>query len=288
MRLAFLGTGGATTTPRPTCHCPVCDEARAKGLPYTRTGPSLFVHGPDLLFDTPEEIKFQLNRAGIDRIGACFYSHWHPDHTLGRRVFESLFMGKFRHRWQSLPDAPVPIYLAPQVARDFARFMALAEHFDYMSERGWTSVRQLAEGETVRFGDVSVRAVPLADPSVYAFLLEARGRRVLIAMDELVGWQPPDWLRGVDVAVLPMGIVEFDPFGSERWIPADHPILRVEATFTQTMDMARALAPKQLYFAHIEEADGLSYDDLLRLQGQLRETGLPATFAYDGLQVDVV
>jgi phosphoribosyl 1,2-cyclic phosphate phosphodiesterase len=288
MRLEFLGTGGATTTPRPTCHCPICDEARAKGLPYARTGPSLFVHGPDLLLDTPEESKFQINRAGIDHIGGCFYSHWHPDHTLGRRVFESLFMGKFRHRWQTQPVAPVPIYLAPQVGRDFGRFMALADHFAYMSERGWTTMHPLAEDETVRLGGVSVRAVQLADPSVYAFLLEENGRRVLIAMDELVGWQPPDWLRGVDVAVLPMGIVEFDPFGDQRWIPAGHPILQVEATFQQTLEMARALAPKQLYFAHIEEADGLGYDDLLRLQERLRGDGLSAMFAFDGLQVDVV
>ena len=53
MRVEVLGSGGATTTPRPGCVCRVCSQARVKGLPYTRTGPSVFVHGPNVLFDTP-------------------------------------------------------------------------------------------------------------------------------------------------------------------------------------------------------------------------------------------
>lgn len=54
MRIEFLGTGGAITTPRPGCACRVCAEARVKGVPYSRTGPSVFIHGPDVLIDTPE------------------------------------------------------------------------------------------------------------------------------------------------------------------------------------------------------------------------------------------
>ncbi len=47
---------------------------------------------------------------------------------------------------------------------------------------------------------------------MYAFLLEEEGKRVLIAPDELVGWDPPQTVRGLDLAVLPMGVPEFDPF----------------------------------------------------------------------------
>ena len=59
-------------------------EAREKGGRYVRTGPSTFVHGPIILFDTPEESKFQLERARIGEIAARFYSYWHPDHTMGQ------------------------------------------------------------------------------------------------------------------------------------------------------------------------------------------------------------
>src|SRR5207253_5137771 len=90
MRIEILGSGGAIPTPRAGCSCAVCVEARAKGVPYARTGPSVFVHDLALLIDTPEESNLQLNRAGITRVAAALYSHWHPDHTAGRRIFETL------------------------------------------------------------------------------------------------------------------------------------------------------------------------------------------------------
>jgi phosphoribosyl 1,2-cyclic phosphate phosphodiesterase len=117
--MEILGSAGATTAPRPGCDCPICGEARSRGVPYARTGPSLFLHGADVLFDTPEESPFQLDRAGIRRIAGCFYSHWHPDHTMGRRVWE------LRNAdWRTWPlerrrRVETPIYLPAQVAEDF-------------------------------------------------------------------------------------------------------------------------------------------------------------------------
>ncbi|MCD4684507.1 MAG: hypothetical protein K8S97_01035 [Anaerolineae bacterium] len=65
MQIEILGSGGAVTTPRPLCDCRICVEARQKGIPYSRTGPSIFVHGPDVLIDTPEESKLQLDRSRV-------------------------------------------------------------------------------------------------------------------------------------------------------------------------------------------------------------------------------
>ena len=100
MRIEFLGTGGAVVTPRPACECRVCAEARGRGVPFSRNGPSIFVHGPDLLIDTPEDIIASLNRANIRHVGAATWSHWHPDHTAGLRVFEALNL----RLWDWLPD----------------------------------------------------------------------------------------------------------------------------------------------------------------------------------------
>ena len=132
MRIEFLGTGGATTIPRPGCRCRVCVEARQRGVPYSRSGPAVFVHGPDILIDTPEEIKDQLNRAGIERINAGTYSHWHPDHTMGRRIWEALNVD-FRN-WPPSGDT-TDIYLPEQVAIDFQSWLGLQEHFDFMARR---------------------------------------------------------------------------------------------------------------------------------------------------------
>ena len=116
MQIEFLGTGGAITTPRPGCSCRICAEARAKGVPYSRGGPSLFVHGPNILVDTPEEIKDLLNRSRVTDIAGCFYSHWHPDHVMGRRIWESRNLD-----WRHWPpeNQKTTIYLPEQVAKDF-------------------------------------------------------------------------------------------------------------------------------------------------------------------------
>ncbi len=75
MKIEFLGTGGSVPTPRPLCRCSMCSEARARGIPFSRNGPSLFVHGPNLLVDTPEDISNSLNRSTVQEISGVFLSH---------------------------------------------------------------------------------------------------------------------------------------------------------------------------------------------------------------------
>jgi phosphoribosyl 1,2-cyclic phosphate phosphodiesterase len=110
---------------------------------------------------------------------------------------------------------------------------------------------------------------------------------VLIAPDELVGWHPPDFTKGVDLAILPMGVVEHDPFSGERKIPEDHPILKMEATFVETLEMIDAIGATRTVLTHIEEGDGLSYDDLGQLESRLQHDGRAISFAYDGQRIEV-
>jgi phosphoribosyl 1,2-cyclic phosphate phosphodiesterase len=282
VRIEFLGTGGATTTPRPSCHCRVCDEARFRGVPYSRTGPSIFVHGPDVLIDTPEESNFQLNRAGIDRIAGCFYSHWHPDHTMGRRVWETRNVD-FHGRPPS--NKRTNIYLPEQVALDFQERLGLQEHFEFLQRKSAVQVIELRDGVTVELNGVDISPVRVAENYVYAFLLVTATARVLIAPDELYGWNPPD-LGPLALAILPMGVCEFDVFTGERRVDAEHPVLQREATFEQTLGIVRRLRARRTILTHIEEPDGLSYDDLLRLEKRLARDGLNITFAWDTLSVD--
>lgn len=282
MRVEILGSGGATTTPRPGCSCRVCTEAREKGSPYSRTGPSAFVHGPGLLFDTPEEIKLQLNRAGISDVAACVYSHWHPDHVMGRRVFETM-NADFR-TWprDAAQQRATPVYVPEQVAADFRTYLGSWEHLEFMHQRGWIEIVELADGQTFAVDGTMVTPFRLREEYVYAFVLTQGAKRLLLAMDELNGWEPPEWVKGVDLAVLPMGICEFDPFTRERRIHPEHPVLRFEATLDETLAMLGTLDAKRVVLSHVEEIDGLTYDDLLRLGEEL-----DVTFAHDGMQIEV-
>jgi phosphoribosyl 1,2-cyclic phosphate phosphodiesterase len=84
-----------------------------------------------------------------------------------------------------------------------------------------------------------------------------------------------------------MGICEHHPLTGERRIHPEHPILRFEATFAETLEVVDRLEAERVVMSHVEEIDGLSYDDLLVLEELLRSEGRPVTFAYDGLSVEV-
>jgi phosphoribosyl 1,2-cyclic phosphate phosphodiesterase len=262
LRLEILGSGGAVTIPRPGCSCRVCVEARERGRPYERTGPSLFVHGPDVLIDTPEESKAQLNRSGVRRIAAGLYSHWHPDHTAGRRVWESR---NFEFRSWPRRFETTPVYVPQRVWEDFEANYGLADQFRFMERQGTVKVLQVSEREPFEVGAYLVTPVPLDAENAHAFLFEGEGERVLVAMDETHGWTPPD-LGQLDVAVLPVGVFEHHPYTGERLIPEEFCKPPVKKTrYVQALEMARALGARRTVLSHVEEMDRLSHDELVRL-----------------------
>jgi phosphoribosyl 1,2-cyclic phosphate phosphodiesterase len=84
-----------------------------------------------------------------------------------------------------------------------------------------------------------------------------------------------------------MGVVEFDVFSGERVIPAEHPVLRTEATFAGTLEIIATLNARRTIVTHIEESDRLSHDDLTRLASQLQASEQAIEFAYDTMIIDV-
>ncbi len=286
MKIEILGSGGATVTPRPFCNCEVCQQAYQQGIPYSRMGPAYFIHDANLLIDTPEEISPMLVRSQIERVEAATYSHWHPDHTSGIRVFEANLPV---WKWPPRPYC-TPIYLPPKVADDFKEWLDLEERATYLQGRGVLRLTHLAEEETFSIKDITIRPILLDVGYVYAFLLSDDRANVLIAPDELFQWQPPDDLPPLDLLIVPMGLFEFHPFTGERTIPADHPVLESEATFRQTLEIIRKINTRQTILAHIEEVNSLGYDDYVKLSEKLAheqpDLG-PVSFAYDQQKVEI-
>jgi phosphoribosyl 1,2-cyclic phosphate phosphodiesterase len=279
VRVEILGSGGAVTIPRPGCSCRVCVEAREKGVPYARTGPSVFVHGPDVLIDTPEESKLQLNRSQVGAIAAGLYSHWHPDHTSGRRVWESR---NFDFRSWPRRFETTPVYVPERVWEDFEANYGLADQFRFMERQGTVRIVPVAESEPFALGAYTVTPIPLDAENAHAFLFEGEGRRVLVAMDETHGWVPPD-LGPLDLAVLPVGVFEHHPTTGERLIPEEFCKPPVKKTrYGQALEQLRALAPSRGILSHVEEMDRLSHDELVRLGAA--DGWEPA---WDGLVVEV-
>ena len=260
MRVEILGSGGAVTIPRPGCQCRVCVEAREKGVPYARTGPSVFVHGPDVLIDTPEEAKQQLNRSQVTRIAAGLYSHWHPDHTAGRRVWESR---NFEFRSWPRRFETTPIYVPERVWADFEENYGLADQFRFMERQGTVAGPAASPtSEPFELDGTTVTPIPLDAENAHAFLFEGDGKRVLIAMDETHRWTPPD-LGPLDLAVIPVGVFEHHPFTGERMIPEEFCKPPVHKTrYGTALEQARALGARRTILSHVEEMDRLSHDEL--------------------------
>ena len=109
MEFTILGSGGCAVIPKPMCRCRVCEEARLKGVPYERTGPSFFVHDEDILIDTPAEIVQQLNRSNIQQVRYLTFTHLDPDHVEGFRVVEQIALD-FRS-WRAYADRVISLLL---------------------------------------------------------------------------------------------------------------------------------------------------------------------------------
>jgi phosphoribosyl 1,2-cyclic phosphate phosphodiesterase len=279
IEIEILGSGGAVATPKAFCSCRICVEAIEKGPPFSRCGPSYFIHGPNILIDTPEEIRLQLTRSKIHAIEGCFYSHWHPDHVAGRRVFEANldFVGGF------LNNKCTAVYLPAGVAKDFRSIPGLGESFDYLEKRGVILLVELQEGQSVEFPTCRVTPIQLAAPGMYAFLIEAKSsnKRALIAPDEVYGWNPPPHVQEVDLAILQNGLFEFEPFSGKRRLPEGHLEEIHEMNFEYVLQLIEKIRAKQTILSHLEEPEDMSFLDYKKLEQLLSPRKLNVSFAYD-------
>jgi phosphoribosyl 1,2-cyclic phosphate phosphodiesterase len=232
-----------------------------------------------VLIDTPEESKQQLNRSQVTRIAAGLYSHWHPDHTAGRRVWEAR---NFNFRSWPPQYETTPVYIPERVWDDFEANYGLAEQFRFLERQGTVKIHLLAESEPVELDGARITPIPLDAENAHAFLFEAGGKRVLVAMDETQGWTPPE-LGPLDLAVLPIGVFEHHPYTGERLIPEEFCKPPVKKTrYATALALARRLGARRTVLSHIEEMDRMSHDELVRLGAA--DGWEPA---YDGLTVEV-
>jgi len=286
MRLEVLGSGGAVTTPKPFCQCETCSAARAGGTVDSRLGPSVFIHGPDILIDTPEEIFVQLNRSQVQQVSACIYSHWHPDHTAGKRVFE---MNK---DWAGYPpqNKITKVILTERVAETFSTFLGLKSHFDFLVEEELVDLTVVGNSEAFAIRDYSVEPIRLDQEYSFAFCISGVGKRVLIVMDELKSWIPSEVVRNTafDLVYLPIGIVDVNPVTGKRNIHPKHSILDTEQTIAETLEYLKVLDGKKFILSHVEEPDGVGFD-MGHLIGNYCSsvTGKNVVVAYDTYQCEI-
>ena len=82
MRVRVLGCGGSGGVPMVGGDWGTCDPAEPRN---SRLRPSVLIErdGFTVLVDTGPDLRQQLLTAGVGRVDAVLYTHWHADHTHG-------------------------------------------------------------------------------------------------------------------------------------------------------------------------------------------------------------
>ncbi|MEM3731684.1 MAG: MBL fold metallo-hydrolase [Candidatus Bathyarchaeia archaeon] len=284
MKLIILGSGGATTIPRPGCQCKVCCEARVKGIPYARSSASMYIPDVKILFDTPEEIAFQLNREEISDIDYIFYSHWHPDHTLGLRIVEKMYkfwLGKFVRGEK--PVKKVKICALKSVFGDLKE--KYGSFLDFYRASDLIETAELEDGQPFNVGDYKV--IPFEVHGAYVtstvFSIEVGGKKVIYAPCDAKPFPKDARLKNPNLLILGDVLPE-GPLKEGITIPIDNPLRKELFSMSELLELMERLNVGKVILTHIEEEWGKSYDDYRVLE---KNYGGRICFAYDGMKITV-
>jgi phosphoribosyl 1,2-cyclic phosphate phosphodiesterase len=282
MKLTILGSGGCMVIPKPLCQCRVCEEAREKGVPYERTGPSAFIHDENILIDTPAEIAYQLNRSRIEHIDYLIFSHLDPDHVEGFRVAEQIALD-FRS-WRAYPEKQIRLII-PELLRERLRGIqsAYGPLIDFYQSQGFVKCTPFPNKITI--GKINITAIPVDRGSQFSFIyvFEKKGRRIVYAPCDIKPFpEHMDELQKANLLVIQPGMFE-DGLRHGFIYRKDHISRTTLYTFEQTIALARRIRAEQVLFVHLEEYWNRSHDDYKALEEKFNNV----QFAYDGMQITI-
>ena len=266
--------------PKPLCQCRICREARAKGIPYARTGSSAFLHDVNLLIDTPAEIAGQLNRARIRRMDYLILTHLDPDHVEGLRVVEQITLD-FRS-WRAYPEKQICMLLPEQLVKRVRKIRSqYGSLIDFYRQSGFVRLVPF-QGET-RINNVRIAAISVnrGSRSAFVYVFEKSGRRIVYAPCDVKPFpEHRTEVRRPDLLVIQPGIFDSGLKHHFRY-PAGHISRTRLYTFDQTLELAARIEARKVLFVHLEEYWNRSYDDYCAPESD------SIRFAHDGMQIQV-
>jgi phosphoribosyl 1,2-cyclic phosphate phosphodiesterase len=282
MELTILGSGGCMVIPKPLCRCRVCEEARSKGIPYERTGPSAFIHDENILIDTPAEIAHQLNRSLIERVDHLIYSHLDPDHVEGFRVVEQISID-FR-TWRAYPEKRIQLILPEPLGERIKNIQSFyGPVINFYVKSGF--IKYTAFREKIRVGCIQITAIPVdrGDQISFIYVFEEGKIKLVYAPCDIKPFpEDREEVQGADLLVIQPGIFETGLKHGFTY-PSDHISRTTLYTFNETLELAKRIKADSILFIHLEEYWNRSYDDYLAIQGDYDNI----RFAYDGMQIRI-
>jgi len=268
--------------PKPLCQCGVCREAREKGVPFERTGPSAFIYDENILIDTPAEIVFQLNRSRIESLDHLMFTHLDPDHMEGFRVVEQIAID-FR-TWKAYPGKQIHLVLPQLLLERFRKVKTVyGSQLDYYEACGFINCSVF--DEKTKIGDLTVTAIPVdrGDQVSFIYIFEKQGCKIVYAPCDIKPFpEKIAEVKNADLLIIQPGIFE-NGLKHGFLYPDDHISRSTLYTFEETLALGKRIHAAKMLFVHLEEYWNRGYTDYDQLQKKYENI----RFAYDGMNIVV-
>lgn len=287
MNFLILGSGGCTLIPRPCCQCAICRKAREEGIPYQRTGPSLFLEDINVLFDTPEEIAYQLNRENIQAVDYIFYTHWHPDHTAGMRIVEQMNM-----HWSAayiegtLPSKKIKICALPHVMKDLGAIRnRFGSYLHYYERLGLVTPVFLEKEMPLKIRDIDLIPLPVEHAGYVStvFIIKNQGKKVVYAPCDVKPFPVNTLMKNADVWITG-GLFPKGTLKGGYPVPEEDRLRKEFFTIDELLNIIDTFNIARTIVVHIEEEHGKSFDDYKKIEEQYAEYNIQ--FGYDGMKIE--
>ncbi len=279
MQFKIIGSGGCVSTPKPTCQCRVCKEAREKGFPYARCGCSLYVEDINVLIDTPEDIVYSLNNSNIKTVDYIFYSHIDPDHTMGMRVVEQLRLDWLTYSIGKRCEEPITVGSLPQIMDDIrcqsTKYGSMLAYYETMN------LVTTMPFQSLDIGSIHIELIPVDEShNVAIFVFTEKNNKVIYAPCDVKPFPQNAIFQDADSLIIGNTIVG-DVLKSGFVLEKSNELRKELFTMDEIVELKKALNINKVVITHLEEDWGKTYDDYLELQNQY--DGIE--FAYDGLEI---
>lgn len=225
VRLTILGSGTSHGVPMIGCDCAVCSSPDPRDRRTRCSAVFAWADGA-ILIDTSPELRLQCVSAGITRVDAVFFTHYHADHVVG---LDDL------RRFNALLRRELSLYAdAATIARLRRMFdYAFTTDPDYPSAK--PDLRAVELRGPVQVGGRTVTPIPYWHGKLP--VLGFRVGNVAYCPDcSAIPDESRPLLEGLDVLVL----------GALRHRP--HP---THFTLAQAVDEAQRIAARRTWFTHI-------------------------------------
>lgn len=253
MKVTFLGTGTSQGIPFIGCTCPVCTSLNKKDK---RLRSAVWIDAPEasIVIDSGPDFRYQMLRAGVNKVDAIIFTHGHKDHTAG---LDDIRPYNFHHK------KPVKVYATEETQQ------ALRREFSYIfSNITYPGIPEI-EMNTIEAGTpFTINGLTIIPIRLLHYQLEVLGFRIgdFTYITDASYIAPEELAKVNGSKAMTLNALRHEPHISHY-------------TLSEALKVVKSVEVEDVYFTHISHQLGLH--DVI-------DGGLPAGIhlAYDGLVLE--